>query len=117
MLSYQEIFDQAHRAGLAAAHAAIPTPMAVVNHDRVVDVVADGVCGFAWVKIRPGNSRLAKAAKLILGARKSYTGGVDLWISHFNQSYTRKYAYASAFADVVRELTGETSIYADGRLD
>lgn len=117
MKNYADIFHRAHVAGLAAGHAAEPVPMVVFSNGRAIDVVPHGPCGFAWINIRPGNSALARAAKLHVSARKAYYGGVDIWVRDFNQSYTRKMAYAEEFAKIVRELTGESRVYADGRLD
>jgi hypothetical protein len=89
----------AHEAGHKAAMAAIPVPM-VINGYAPID---DGVCGFAWVTIRPATSRFAKWAGKTLGASKAYGGGLMIWISDYHQSMTRKEAYACAYARTLGE--------------
>ena len=89
----------AHAAGHAAAVAAVPVPM-VINGYAPID---DGVCGFAWVTIRPATSRFAKWAAKNLGARRAYGGGLMIWISDYEQSMTRKEAYACAYARTLGE--------------
>ena len=76
----------------------------------------EGMCGFAWVKIRPGNSSFAKWLVKNKLARSAYGGGVDIWISGFNQSVERKEACARAMAEVLRNELG-VNAYADSRLD
>ena len=118
------LFAKAHEAGLAAGAAAAPAPMVVSEHDNPLDdaspavqswVEPAGLCGFAWVTLRPGTSRAAKFAKKKLGARAAYGGGTQLWVHEFGQSVTRKGAYARAFATVLSEA-GFTA-YAGSRLD
>lgn len=120
-----QLFADAHSAGVTAAQARTPTPMIVVEHTnplndnspikRVYEPVMDGVCGFAWIVIRPGNCTAARYAKEYFGAHKGYGGGVHIWVSYFNQSYEKKMAYASAFAKVL--YNAGINAYADGRLD
>jgi hypothetical protein len=77
--------------------------------------VPDGVCGFAWIKIRPATQAFAKwikkekdvATVLLQNAVNvpkgaAYDGGIDLWVSAFGQSMERKEQYAAAFAEVLR---------------
>lgn len=119
-----ELFKKADAAGRTAATTVVPTPMTVVRHANVLDdaspvaqrwVVPDGVCGFAWVTIRPGTSAAARYAKAALGARKGYHGGMEIWVSDYSQSMTRKEAYARAFANVLT-AAGVTA-YAGSRMD
>lgn len=120
------LYERAHEAGMAAGEASIPEPMIVVQRAnpfddnspivRQYEPVMDGPCGFAWIKVRPGNGSFArwlKRAGKVRGA--AYHGGVDIWVGQFNQSATRKEAYASAFAAVLREAGIQA--YADSRLD
>ena len=65
--------------------------------------------------IRPGNCRFANWLKANTNARKGYYGGVELWISDYDQSYDRKTAYARAYAAVIREAGIEA--LSGGRLD
>ena len=68
--------------------------------------IEGGVCGFAWVNIKPGNCPFANWMKKIgkiARDSKSYYGGVDVWVHEFGQSMERKESYAHAFAAVLRE--------------
>ena len=118
---FQALFDKAREAGLAAGRAAIPTPMIVSRVDPVTDrvletypPVMDGVCGFAWVTIK-GTTPFARWAKKAGLVSKAHPSGYWFWIGDFNQSLTRKEAYARAFAEVLREA-GVTA-YAGSRMD
>ena len=48
-------------------------------------------------------------------ASKAYPTGLHFWVGLFNQSMTRKEAYASAFAKVLNEAGIQA--YADSRMD
>lgn len=122
---FAELARRADEAGRQAAEACVPQPMTVVQHAnplddsspivRVYEPVMEGVCGFAWVEIYPGNCSFANYAKKHLGASKHYGGGVSIWIGDYGQSYERKSAYAQAFAEVIREEG--IKAYAGSRLD
>jgi len=125
-MSYAALYDKAVAAGKEAAMKRVPTPMVV---GRAVDlytnemvpgtqeVVMDGVCGFAWVNIKPGNSAFANWLKKNGLARKdSYAGGVTVWVGDYNQSMEKKEAYADAFAEVLRD-NGIDRAYAQSRMD
>jgi hypothetical protein len=110
--NFQRIYDEARAAGLTAGNAHRPIPMRVVEHTNPLDdnspiktdygVYNDGACGFAWVIVKPGNSKFANWLKKNEYARPdSYYGGVSHWVGEFNQSYERKGAYARAFAAVL----------------
>lgn len=130
---FMEVFRDAHIAGCGAAENCVPEPMIVVQHEnpfdsssaitKVYEPVLDGVCGFAWVNIKPGNSAFAnwlkknaEAGTIHLRIHKSYYGGIDLWISDYGQSYERKRAYANAFAKVIVDELG-VKARSMGRLD
>lgn len=73
-------------------------------------------CGFAWVNVKPGNSKFANWMKKNKLARKSYYGGVDIWVSlGGSQDMEKKYAYAAAYANVLVE--NGIRAYPDQRLD
>lgn len=120
-----DLWVRAHSAGLRAGYDAIPQPMTVVSREDPLNdnspvrqswYVPEGVCGFAWVNVRPANSSFARYLKQCHGAHKAYAvGGVELWVHNFGQSYERKLAYARAFADVLNEAG--VKAYASGRLD
>lgn len=123
-LDFDVLAEKAHAAGVAAVAKLQVRPMVVQSHANPLDdgsavvkeyFVADGVCGFAWVKFK-GVGPWANYAKKYLGARKAYGGGLSINISAYNQSMQKKEAYASAFAAVLREA-GIADAYADSRMD
>lgn len=111
-MTEKELLDKAHAAGEEAAKACVPTPM----HIRGFAPIADGVCGFAWITIKPATSKLAKAAKEHYGARPAYGGGIQIWVSAYDQSMQRKEAYAHAFARVLNDA-GHDRVYPGSRMD
>jgi hypothetical protein len=123
---WADLYARAHAAGLEAGDAHMPTPMIVERHANPLDdsspvvqrwaPVMSGVCGFAWVSIRPGNSSFALWMKKHGHARSdSYAGGVRVHVWLYNQSMEKKEAYASAFADVLRDEG--IKAYAQSRMD
>ena len=73
--------------------------------------VPDGVCGFAWVVVKPGTHSFAKWAAKNLDATKDYYGGVTVkWVGEFNQSMQRKIEYARAFASVLNKHNVPASV-------
>jgi len=119
----EQIWYDAYCAGIDAGSNKIPTPMNVQEADlsgnpvpgSKVYHVPEGVCGFAWVIVKPGNSRFARFMKRRCESKPHYYGGVCHWIRQYNQSYERKMAHAEAFAEVLRKYG--INAYADGRLD
>ena len=120
----KELFDKAHEAGMMAVAKANVVPMVVSQHANMMDdsspvekswYVADGVCGFAWITIRPGTSKAARYAKNYLGARAGYYGGMEIWVSKFNQSMQKKETYAHAFAEVLQ--SAGIKAYSGSRMD
>lgn len=110
---FQKIYNEAQRAGIIAAGKKIPTPMVVEEHENMLDgnskvkntwQVNDGVCGFAWITIKPANSAFAKwLMEKNLARKASYGSGVLIWVYQYGQSYERKAAYAGAFAGVLQK--------------
>ena len=125
MKTHEEIYNEARKAGLKAGQESIPDPMIVDEHVNQLDdssavkkswYVSEGICGFAWINIKPGNCTFAKWLKNKNLARKdSYYGGVTIWVNEFGQSATRKKAYASAFSSVLDKY--DITSYAMSRLD
>ena len=125
MTEYESLYTTAHLAGMEALALARPRPMVVSKHKDMMDdtspveqewYVEGGVCGFAWVNIKPGTSKLARAWKAAGYARKdSYYGGVMVWVREGGQSYERKMVYARAFAAVLRKAGYKA--YSAGRLE
>jgi len=122
---FQTLFDKAYQAGMEAGQKHNPKPMVVSQHSNPLNdnsavkqswYVSEGVCGFAWIIVRPGNSSFANWLKKAGKARKdSYYGGVNIWVREFGQSYERKYVFANAFAKVLEEAGINAS--ANSRLD
>lgn len=117
---WQAVYDAALAAGRAAGQAAKPTPMRVQEHTsagpRLVDVVPEGPCGYAWVKIRPANSPFARWLKQQqIVDRLAYGGGYEIWVDEYGQSVERKLAHARAMAAVL-VLYGVDAV-AQSRLD
>jgi hypothetical protein len=121
------LYEKADFAGRDAARKCVPTPMVVgqatslfgneIDYSKPVEVVNDGVCGFAWVNLKPGNSQFANWLKKNGYARPdSYYGGVTVWVSDYNQSMQKKKAYADAFARVLSE-NGFNRCYSMERMD
>jgi hypothetical protein len=124
--THADLYLRAHQAGLAAGNAAEVVPMTVQQHANPADDaspvvqqwhVAGGVCGFAWVSVKPGNSSFAKwLVANGKGRTDHYAGGVTVWVGEFGQSMTRKEAYAYAFANTL-QAAGITRAYANSRMD
>lgn len=121
-MNISEIYNRAHAAGLAAGQAAQVQPMTVQQHANPLDdssavtrsyTVYDGVCGFASILVR--NVKFANGLKKLGIGRKNYGTGWNISVRDFNQSLTRKEAYAHAFATVL--IDNDISAYVDIRMD
>ena len=126
-VEFKALYEKALAAGKQAAASCIPVPMIVEQHANMADdsspVVQryhepEGVCGFAWVVIRPANSAFAHWLKKNTdgNAKSGYGGGLHYWISGYGQSMTRKEAFAKAFAKVLRE-EGLIKAFPESRMD
>jgi hypothetical protein len=117
-VQFRETFDRAYNAGLEAGRNAIPHTMVVQDGftGKTVDVVSEGACGFAWVRIFPATCSFARWLAKNNLARAAYHGGMEIWISDHGQSIERKEAHARAMAEV---LTSELGVkaYVGSRLD
>ena len=80
-------------------------------------------CGFAWINVKPGNCSFAIWLKKTKGASAAHGGGVQLWVSKFGQSHSKKKAYARAFADklenelILSQIAPNMTVYPGSRLD
>tara|TARA_Y100000310_G_scaffold345706_1_gene468550 strand:+ start:3597 stop:3968 length:372 start_codon:yes stop_codon:yes gene_type:complete len=112
----EKLWEDADEAGRAAVRTAHIQPMTVKSATSGETwFVPDGPCGFAWVKVVPGNSRFAKWMKDNGLGRKAWDGGVDYWISKYGQSMQKKAIYASAFANVLS--AAGIRAYPESRMD
>jgi hypothetical protein len=109
-----ELFEKAHKAGMEAGERIIPTPMTVQSGGKSY-FVGEGVCGFAWIKIRPARGKFVKWLKATDKGHAGYNGGYEIWVGAFGQSMTRKEAYADAFAKVLQDAG--INAYAQSRMD
>jgi hypothetical protein len=126
---YERIYREAWNAGYTAGVNAEPTPMIVgeettlfsgkIDTSKPTYFVPEGACGFAWVTVRPGNCGFANWLRKTGKGRKSYYGGMEIWISEHNQSVERKERHAYAMANSLsKALEGEVgSVTAGSRLD
>jgi hypothetical protein len=125
MQDFQELYSKAVEAGNTAVVGFRPILMHVqqatdltsgFDASKPYEVVEDGVCGFAWVNVKPGNSAFANwLKKQGKGRSDSYYGGVTVWVSEFNQSMQKKEVYAEAFSKVLKEAG--IKAYASSRMD
>ena len=126
MKTPQEIYSEAHSAGMAAGHGCTPTPMVVgtpttplgddIDYSKDTYYVADGMCGFAWINIKPARGKFVKFLKdNKIGRKDSYYGGYTVWVSHFGQSLARKESYARAFTNHLNE--NGIKAYSMSRMD
>lgn len=124
--AFAAAYDKAAFAGRLAGANVRPRPMVVFEADALGQpkdggrsfYEFEGLCGFAWVDVYPGNSSFARwLVKNKLASTKHYGGGgVSIWISAFNQSVDRKEACAQAMAKVLVSELG-VKAYAGSRLD
>jgi len=123
-MNEQTIYSQAHHKGNAAVEMTTVIPMVVqqranpLNDDSELIreyFVSDGVCGFASVNVKPANCKFAKFLVANGLGRKAYNGGVSMSVRDFNQSLTKKEAYAYAFASVLNEHG--IKAYVESRMD
>lgn len=132
------LIARAGEAGEAAFRGAVPTPMVVYTPRDVMGSltggddggadpsqpiygVSEGICGTAWVNVKPGGSRFARyLLSEGMARRDSYAGGVAMstWKvcgDRYSQSYARWDAAATAIAKVLREAGIEA--WAQSRID
>ena len=126
---YARIWKAALKAGEEAGKECVPRPIIVGDADLQGNMlptgkkyyVPQGVCGFAWVIVRPGTSSFARWMRKYTNARTAYRGGTQHWIRFGGQSYEIKMAYAYAMAgslqDALKELDPKIDIQSGGRLD
>ena len=114
---YESVHAAADAAGREAAQAAVLPQFGAVQHANPLDDSSEIVkvwdepfelCGFASVQIKGANKGYGKwVVASGVGRTDSYNGGAAISVFEFGQSHGRKVAYASAYADTVKELLAE----------
>lgn len=112
-MDFEKIYEQAVQAGLEAVKKCHVTPMYLTDGVQTY-VIEEGLCGFASIHFM-GNTKFGRWAKAKGIASKGYPKGLYIWVGDFGQSYTRKKAYAQAFAEVLRE--NGIDAWSESRLD
>ena len=107
---FQESYDVAFFMATEAGNKKQPQPMVVSRHKNMADdnspivkewTVPEGVCGFAWVEIKPANCKLANWLKKTHSETwkyDDYSKCLKYWVFQYNQSYERKMAFAGEFS-------------------
>jgi hypothetical protein len=128
---FQEIWDEAVKAGRDAVAKLSVVPMVVQEHKNMLDdsspvvyseVVMDGCCGFAWINIRPASKAGRNDCPFVTWCRAHGIGRYDdyakcwnIWISDYNQSMQKKETYADAVANVLYK--NGIKAYSGSRMD
>ena len=119
------IYTEAHLAGMAAGNGCTPTPMVVgqpttplgndIDYSKETYYVSDGVCGFAWINIKPARGKFVKYLKdNDIGRKDSYYGGYTIWVSGLvDMTWIKN--YARAFVKVLND--NGLKAYAMSRMD
>lgn len=125
--NFEILWIKAKMAGMEAGNTKNPVPMVVSEHEHPLDdsstiknswFVPGGVCGFAWVKIKPATSAFAKWLKEYEGPHGTYNGyygGLEYSIHEYGQSLEKKEAHAMAMAKVLSD--GGIKAFASSRMD
>jgi hypothetical protein len=121
---FRTVYKTAMLLGREAAEQCTPTPMVVCQRNNPLNDqseivkqyhVPQGVCGFAWAIIRPGNSPFANWLKKYKLGGKAYEGGVCIWMSDYEQCYEKKVAHCSAMVRYLKRVG--IKAYLESRLD
>lgn len=109
-IKFQELWEKACQAGVEEVG------KAELRMVTVSGLSPFPICGFAWVKVYPGNCAFANwLRKNGHGETNDFGGGLSIWISQYNQSCDLKYAYAKGMAKVFADAG--IKAYAESRLD
>lgn len=125
------LYEMACNAASEAWKACRPIPMIVgqakgLFGNEIVpgteEFVADGVCGFAWVRIKPARGPFVKFLKTNnIGRKDVYAGGWSISSSgtlnfpDYTQSMQRKEAACNAFVRVLRD--NGVNAWMESRMD
>lgn len=130
---FHTIYQRAVKEGQEAVQKLIESktlqPMIVQERASPVDdsseivkeyFVEDGVCGFAWIVIKPATSAFAKWLVKNDIASPHWQGGISIWVHEYDQSMQKKSAFARGFAKVIKDNLEELklkSVSSGSRMD
>lgn len=129
---FKMIFGEACVAALDAFDNCRPTPMVVgqstLFSNEIIpgteEVVPDGPCGFAWIKIKPARGPFIKFLKENnIGGRDEYEGGYRISFHDIcptrsgSQSMMKKEAGTRAFVQTIKKYFPEMKISSHSRMD
>jgi hypothetical protein len=99
--NFQAIWDEAVKAGREAVENMAVSPAIHLSDGNQIPE-GHGPCGFAWLILKDARKGFAKWAKEKgIGRADSYYGGINVWISDYNQSMNKKETFAYAVAGVL----------------
>ena len=115
---YEGVHAAAHAAGWGAAEAAVLPQYVAVQRANPLEDSSEIVkvyweepfelIGNSSVQVKGANKGYGKwLVSSGTGETDTWNGGACFWVSSFGQSHGRKVAYASAYADTVKELLAE----------
>jgi hypothetical protein len=97
-VDWNEIWDRALSAARTAAERAIPTPLVVEDA-----WYSEGGIGFAWIRVLDARKGFARWLKTTGKGRDGHRSGAYVFAQQTGQSFDRSMAWASAFAEVLRD--------------
>ena len=97
-VNWNEIWDRALSAARTAAERAIPTPLVVEDA-----WYSEGSIGFAWIRVLDARKGFARWLKATGKGRDGHRSGTYVFAQRTGQSFDRSMAWASAFAEVLRD--------------
>jgi len=132
MNMWDQVFKEACEAAEKAFDECKPIPMIVgqaanLFSNEIVpgteEFVEDGVCGFAWVNVKPARGPLIKYCKENNIGRNGVYGGwsissydISRRVGH-SQSMQRKESACRAFVNVIKSYEPNMKIWVETRLD
>lgn len=131
MTAIANIFNEARTAATIAFSDHTPTPVVFGQAKSLFgneiipgteEYVADGLCGFAWVRIKPARGEFVKFLKKNGIGNKGVYGGYtisayDIGCPVSSQSMERKEAACKAFVAVIKQYFPDMKIWVESRLD
>lgn len=132
MWDFETRWTEACKKAEEAFIACKPIPMIVgqaesIFSNRIVpgteEIVNDGVCGFAWVNIKPARGDFVKQLKMRNIGNKGVYGGYTISFYEIcskhrgSQSMQRKEAACRAFVENIKFYYPNLKIWVESRLD